>query len=94
MTNVYSPLVEKLLRFLRNMFHALFVFFPGFLFLFLTMVAFWDLSQGEDLMVLATVPHIRDAAAAGRRLKRNVAIGVAATAVLVVCATVAWRLLS
>ena len=54
MTNVYSPLVEKLLRFLRNMFHALFVFFPGFLFLFLTMVAFWDLSQGEDLMVLAT----------------------------------------
>ena len=44
----------KLLRFLRNMFHALFVFFPGFLFLLLTMVAFWDLSQGEDLMVLAT----------------------------------------
>lgn len=54
MTKAYSPLVEKLLRFLRNMFHALFVFFPGFLFLFLTMVAFWNLSQGEDLMVLAT----------------------------------------
>jgi predicted acylesterase/phospholipase RssA len=43
-----------MLRFLRNMFHALFVFFPGFIFLLLTMVAFWDLSQGEDLMVLAT----------------------------------------
>src|SRR5688572_8010555 len=43
-----------MIRFLRNMFHALFVFFPGFIFLLLTMVAFWDLSQGEDLMVLAT----------------------------------------
>jgi uncharacterized protein involved in exopolysaccharide biosynthesis len=53
-----------------------------------------DVRAALNLMVLATVPHIRDAAAAGRRLKRNVAIGVAATAVLVVCATVAWRLLS
>lgn len=54
MSNAYPPLVEKLLRFFRNMFHALFVFFPGFLFLLLTMTAFWNLSQGEDLMVLAT----------------------------------------
>lgn len=54
MTNMYSPWVQRLLHFLRNMFHALFVFFPGFLFLLLTMVCFWDLSQGEDLMVLAT----------------------------------------
>jgi len=53
-----------------------------------------DVRAALNLMVLATVPHIRDAAAAARRLKRNVAIGVAATAVLVVCATVAWRLLS
>mgnify|MGYP003575911013 FL=1 len=54
MTNLYSPWVQRAIRFLRNMFHALFVFFPGFIFLFLTMVAFWNLSQGEDLMVLAT----------------------------------------
>jgi hypothetical protein len=54
MTNMYSPWVQRALLFLRNMFHALFLFFPGFLFLLLTMVAFWNLSQGEDLMVLAT----------------------------------------
>jgi predicted acylesterase/phospholipase RssA len=54
MTKMYAPWVQRMLHFFRNMFHALFVFFPGFLFLLLTMVAFWDLSQGEDLMVLAT----------------------------------------
>ena len=53
-----------------------------------------DVRAALNLMVLATVPHIRDAAVTARRLKRNVAIGVAATMVLLVCATVAWRLLS
>jgi predicted acylesterase/phospholipase RssA len=49
-----ATLVQRLIQFLRNMFHALFVFFPGFLFLLLTLFAFWNLPQGEDLMVLAT----------------------------------------
>lgn len=39
---------------LRNLFRALWVFFPGVLFLLLTLVCFWNLSQGKDLMVLAT----------------------------------------
>ncbi len=51
---INSPWVKRLLHILRNVFHALFVFFPGVLFLFLTMVCFWNLPQGEDLMVLAT----------------------------------------
>lgn len=51
---INSPWVKALLHILRNVFHALFLFFPGVLFLFATMVCFWDLSQGEDLMVLAT----------------------------------------
>jgi hypothetical protein len=42
-------------------------------------------------MVLATVPDMRDTPL--RRLRRNLAIGVAATTALAVCATVAWRLL-
>lgn len=54
MTNMYSPRRERLLTFFRNIFRSLFVFFPGVIFLVLTIVAFWDLSQGEDLMVLAT----------------------------------------
>ena len=54
MTTFSSPGVQKALHFTRNMFHALFLFFPGFLFLLLTLVAFWNLPQGEDLMVLAT----------------------------------------
>lgn len=39
---------------LRNVFRALWVFFPGILFLMLTLVCFWNLPQGKDLMVLAT----------------------------------------
>ncbi|MCS3798051.1 patatin-like phospholipase family protein [Niastella sp. OAS944] len=39
---------------LRNLFRALWVFFPGILFLVLTQVCFWNLAQGKDLMVLAT----------------------------------------
>ena len=46
------------------------------------------------MMVLATVPFMREsAAAATRRLRRNVAIAVVATMVLAVCATVAWTFL-
>jgi Patatin-like phospholipase. len=40
--------------FLRNLFRALWFFFPGVLFLVLTLVCFWNLAQGKDLMVLAT----------------------------------------
>lgn len=40
--------------FMRNLFRALWVFFPGVLFLVLTLVCFWNLAQGKDLMVLAT----------------------------------------
>jgi hypothetical protein len=39
---------------LRNLFRAVWVFFPGILFMVLTLVCFWNLSQGKDLMVLAT----------------------------------------
>ena len=52
-----------------------------------------DVRAALNLVVLATVPYMRDAAASARRLRRNVAIGVAATTVLAACATVAWRLL-
>lgn len=51
---VVSFALNALLRFLRNLFRALFIFFPGFLFLLLTLVCFWNLPQGEDLLVLAT----------------------------------------
>jgi polysaccharide chain length determinant protein (PEP-CTERM system associated) len=53
-----------------------------------------DVRAALNLMVLATVPYMRDAAALARRRRRNLALGVAGTAVLAVCVTVAWRLLS
>jgi hypothetical protein len=49
-----TVLLMRLATFLRNLFRALWVFFPGFLFLALTLVCFWNLAQGKDLMVLAT----------------------------------------
>jgi len=52
-----------------------------------------DVRAALNLLVIATVPYMRDKAAAARRLRRNVAIGVGATTALAVCATVAWRLL-
>ena len=52
-----------------------------------------DVRAALNLMVLATVPYMRDAAASARRLRRNLAIGAAATTVLAACAAVAWRLL-
>ena len=52
-----------------------------------------DVRAALNLMVLATVPSIRDAAAAAQRLRRRWAVGAAVTAVLAVGATVAWRLL-
>ena len=53
-----------------------------------------DVRAALNLMVLATVPTMRDAAAASRRLRRRLAFSAAGTAVIVVCAAVAWRLLS
>jgi uncharacterized protein involved in exopolysaccharide biosynthesis len=53
-----------------------------------------DVRAALNLLVLATVPYVRDTKAAARRLRRNIAVGAAATAVVAVCATVAWRLLS
>jgi hypothetical protein len=53
-----------------------------------------DVRAALNLMVLATVPSIRDAAAAAaQRVRRRWAVGAAVTAVLAVGATVAWRLL-
>ena len=53
-----------------------------------------DVRAALNLMVLATIPYMREsAAAARRRLRRNVAIAVVATMVLAVCATVAWTFL-
>jgi uncharacterized protein involved in exopolysaccharide biosynthesis len=52
-----------------------------------------DVRAALNLLVLATVPSIRDAAAAAQRLRRRWAVGAAVTAILAVGATVAWRLL-
>jgi len=52
-----------------------------------------DVRAALNLMVLATVPYMRDAAASGRRLRRQLAMGLGAATVLTVCAAVAWRLL-
>jgi hypothetical protein len=47
-------LINRFGALLRNLFRAIWVFFPGILFLALTLVCFWNLAQGKDLMVLAT----------------------------------------
>ena len=52
-----------------------------------------DVRAAVNLAVLATVPFMREVAASGRRLRRNLAMGLGATTILVVCVTVAWRLL-
>ena len=52
-----------------------------------------DVRAALNLMVLATVPYMRDAAASGRRLRRQLAMGLGAVTALTVCAAVAWRLL-
>jgi hypothetical protein len=46
--------MSTVLKFLRNLFHGLWIFFPGILFVILTLVCFWELSQGRDLLVMAT----------------------------------------
>ena len=54
-----------------------------------------DVRAALNLMVLATVPMIRDTAASARRFRRGLAVGAAAVVtVLVAGATVAWRLWS
>lgn len=52
-----------------------------------------DVRAALNLMVLATVPSIRDAAAATRRWRRNLAVGAGGLAVLAIGAAVAWRVL-
>ncbi len=52
-----------------------------------------DVRAALNLAVLATVPLMREVAESGRRLRRNLAMGVGATTILVVCVAVAWRLL-
>jgi polysaccharide chain length determinant protein (PEP-CTERM system associated) len=52
-----------------------------------------DVRAALNMMVLATVPYVRDAVTSGRRLRRHLAMGVGALTVLTVCAAVAWRLL-
>ncbi|THU36877.1 patatin-like phospholipase family protein [Niastella caeni] len=49
-----TGILKRLATLLRNVFRALWVFFPGILFLALTLICFWNLAQGKDLMVLAT----------------------------------------
>jgi hypothetical protein len=49
-----TAILKRLTILLRNLFRALWVFFPGILFLVLTLACFWNLAQGKDLMVLAT----------------------------------------
>ena len=53
-----------------------------------------DVRAALNLMVLATVPNMRDAASLKRRRRRRLAFAAAGTAVIAVCATVAWRMLS
>jgi hypothetical protein len=52
-----------------------------------------DVRAALNLMVLATVPSIRDAAASAGRLRRRLAVGAGVTTVLAIGATVAWSLL-
>jgi len=53
-----------------------------------------DVRAALNLMVLATVPMMRDASKTSIwRLRRGLALGAGAATVLAVCATVAWRLL-
>ena len=52
-----------------------------------------DVRAALNLIVLATVPMMPDATRSRWRFGRTAAIGATATTVLVVCATVAWRLL-
>ena len=52
-----------------------------------------DVRAALNLMVLATVPYMRNATASGRRLRRQLAMGLGALTVITVCAAVAWRLL-
>jgi capsular polysaccharide biosynthesis protein len=53
-----------------------------------------DIRAALDLGVLATIPYVRDTAAATRRFRRNLALGAGATAMIAIGVTVAWRLLS
>lgn len=53
-----------------------------------------DVRAALNLMVLATVPMIRDASSSPRRFRRAAAVSTAAFTLLVIGATVAWRLLS
>ena len=53
-----------------------------------------DVRAALNLMVLATVPNMKDAASVSRRRRRRLTLAAAGTAVIAVCATVAWRLLS
>jgi len=52
-----------------------------------------DVRAALNLLVLATVPYVRDAAASGRRLRQQLAMGLGALTVITACAAVAWRLL-
>lgn len=52
-----------------------------------------DVRSALNLMVLATVPYMRNARDSGRRLRRQLAMGLGAVTALTVCAAVAWRLL-
>ena len=52
-----------------------------------------DVRAALNLLVLATVPSMRDTAAATRRWRRNLAMGAGALTVLAVGAAMAWRLL-
>jgi hypothetical protein len=52
-----------------------------------------DVRAALNLMVLATVPMMRDAAAGKWRFRRAATVGGVAVTVLVVGAAVAWRLL-
>jgi polysaccharide chain length determinant protein (PEP-CTERM system associated) len=53
-----------------------------------------DVRAALNLMVLATVPHMRDRGALRQRSRRRLAFGAAGMAIIVTGATVAWRLLS
>jgi uncharacterized protein involved in exopolysaccharide biosynthesis len=52
-----------------------------------------DVRAALNLMVLATVPYMRDAGAAAQRFRRRVALSAAAASVIAVGAAMAWRLL-
>jgi hypothetical protein len=50
----FNELFKRFATTVRHLFRAVWLFFPAIVFMALTLICFWNLAQGKDLMVLAT----------------------------------------